>query len=671
MLASGAHAARWRMTQWRTAQRALAPPQCRRTRCALAQQQQCRQRRYASSITSLDEQLLAALPVERTVTFSIIAHVDHGKSSLAQRLLETYGNIASTDAVGQSALDTLDVERERGITVKAVTASMLVPVDGDAWLVNLVDTPGHADFAHEVRRSLGACDGALLLVDASQGIEAQTLKVAAAARAAGVPLVCAASKVDLPTADAVEVKLDLASLEFCDDPDAVLCLSAKSGIGIDDVLPAIIDAFRSPADDRRTRPTRCRVLDGRYDVTRGVVAVIQCVDGALREGDRIVMMGGGKEHTVQELGVLTPAHHRTGFLNAGCVGYLMAGLRDVRQARVGDTLCLASEREDLEPVDLLPQATQPGLFASVFPPDGGMFDEMARAVDRLALNDASVTVRREAKARPTLGAGLRLGFLGLLHMDVFRQRLRDEFGAEVLFTAPTVPYKVSWKDGTETTLEALDDWPDAAQLAREVASILEPVVEIEVVTPREHVGACLEHLEAARATHTSIASTLDGRLVISCAAPWASVVDGLGERLAHASRGHATLAVDELPRYEAADVAKVDVLLNGEPVEALAFAARSADAQDRGRRAVEKLRQHVPRQLFECIIQARVNGAVVARARIAPVRKDVLTTGGSKAVTGKDRKKKLLEKQKKGKARQKTIGKVALGQDALWAVVGS
>lgn len=671
MLASGAHAARWRMTQWRTAQRALAPPQCRRTRCALAQQQQCRQRRYASSITSLDEQLLAALPVERTVTFSIIAHVDHGKSSLAQRLLEKYGNIASTDAVGQSALDTLDVERERGITVKAVTASMLVPVDGDAWLVNLVDTPGHADFAHEVRRSLGACDGALLLVDASQGIEAQTLKVAAAARAAGVPLVCAASKVDLPTADAVEVKLDLASLEFCDDPDAVLCLSAKSGIGIDDVLPAIIDAFRSPADDRRTRPTRCRVLDGRYDVTRGVVAVIQCVDGALREGDRIVMMGGGKEHTVQELGVLTPAHHRTGFLNAGCVGYLMAGLRDVRQARVGDTLCLASEREDLEPVDLLPQATQPGLFASVFPPDGGMFDEMARAVDRLALNDASVTVRREAKARPTLGAGLRLGFLGLLHMDVFRQRLRDEFGAEVLFTAPTVPYKVSWKDGTETTLEALDDWPDAAQLAREVASILEPVVEIEVVTPREHVGACLEHLEAARATHTSIASTLDGRLVISCAAPWASVVDGLGERLAHASRGHATLAVDELPRYEAADVAKVDVLLNGEPVEALAFAARSADAQDRGRRAVEKLRQHVPRQLFECIIQARVNGAFVARARIAPVRKDVLTTGGSKAVTGKDRKKKLLEKQKKGKARQKTIGKVALGQDALWAVVGS
>ena len=659
--------------QWRTAQQrcALAPQQCRRTRCALAQQQQCRQRRYASSITSLDARLLAALPVERTVTFSIIAHVDHGKSSLAQRLLEKYGNIASTDAVGQSALDTLDVERERGITVKAVTASMLVPVDGDAWLVNLVDTPGHADFAHEVRRSLGACDGALLLVDASQGIEAQTLKVAAAARAASVPLVCAASKVDLPTADAVEVALDLASLEFCDDPDAVLCLSAKSGIGVDDVLPAVIDAFKGKADDRRTRPTRCRVLDGRYDVTRGVVAVIQCVDGELREGDRIVMMGGGKELTVQELGLLTPAHHRTGFLNAGCVGYLVAGLRDVRQARVGGTLCLASAREDLEPVDFLPQATQPGLFASVFPPDGGMFDEMARAVDRLALNDASVTVRREAKARPTLGAGLRLGFLGLLHMDVFRQRLRDEFGAEVLFTSPTVPYKVSWRDGTETTLEALDDWPDAAQLAREVASILEPVVEVEVITPREHVGACLEHLEAARATQTGIESTLDGRSIISCAAPWASVVDGLGERLAHVSRGHATLAVDELPRYEKANVVKVDVLLNGEPVDALAFAARSADAQDCGRRAVEKLRQHVPRQLFECIIQARVNGAIVARARIAPVRKDVLTTGGSKAVTGKDRKKKLLENQKKGKARQKTIGKVALGQDALWAVVGS
>ncbi|CAH0378168.1 unnamed protein product [Pelagomonas calceolata] len=635
--------------------------QCRRIKRALAQ-------RCASSITALDEQRLAALPVEKTVTFSIVAHVDHGKSSLAQRLLEMYGNIASTDAVGQSALDTLDVERERGITVKAVTASMLV----GEYLVNLVDTPGHADFAHEVRRSLGACDGALLLVDASQGIEAQTLKVAAAARAAGVPLVCAASKIDLPTADAVEVALELAALEFTKDPEDVLYVSAKSGDGVDGVMPAIIDAFKQPADDRRARPTRCRVLDGRYDITRGVVAVIQCVDGSLREGDRIAFLGGdGKEHTVQELGLLTPAHHRTGFLNAGCVGYLVAGLRDVRQARVGDTLCLATERDRLEPVDPLPPATQPGLFASVFPPDGGLFDEMSRAVDRLALNDASVTVRREAKARPTLGAGLRLGFLGLLHMDVFRQRLRDEFGAEVLFTSPTVPYKVRWKDGNVTTLEALDDWPDAAQLSREVSDILEPVVDIEVVTPREHVGACLEHLETARAQQTGIESTLDGRSIIACAAPWASVVDGLGERLAHASRGHATLAVDELPRYEAADVAKVDVLLNGEPVEALAFAARSADARDRGRRAVEKLRRHVPRQLFECIIQARVNGAVVARARIAPLRKDVLTTGGSKAVLGKDRKKKLLEKQKRGKARQKTIGKVALGQDALWAVVGS
>jgi len=641
-------------------------------------------------ISALDEQRLAALPVEKTVTFSIVAHVDHGKSSLAQRLLEMYGNIASTDAVGQSALDTLDVERERGITVKAVTASMLV----GEYLVNLVDTPGHADFAHEVRRSLGACDGALLLVDASQGIEAQTLKVAAAARAAGVPLVCAASKIDLPTADAVEVALELASLEFCDDPEKVLCLSAKSGDGVDGVMPAIIDAFKQPADDRRTKPTRCRVLDARYDVTRGVVATIQCVDGAaLREGDRIAFLGGdGKEHTVQELGLLTPAHHRTGFLNAGCVGYLVAGLRDVRQARVGDTLCLAAERDRLEPVDPLPPATQPGLFATLFPPDGGLFDEMSRAVDRLALNDASVTVRREAKARPTLGAGLRLGFLGLLHLEVFRQRLRDEFGEDVLFTSPTVPYKVRWKDGNVTTLEALDDWPDAAQLSREVAAILEPVVDLEVVTPREHVGACLEHLETARAQQTGITSTLDGRSIIACAAPWASVVDGLGERLAHASRGHATLAVDELPRYEAADVGasvllpllsrrrdmlrcpqvtKVDVLLNGEPVEALAFATRSADARDRGRRAVEKLRRHVPRQLFECIIQARVNGSVVARARIAPLRKDVLTTGGSKAVLGKDRKKKLLEKQKRGKARQKTIGKVALGQDALWAVVGS
>ncbi len=345
-------------------------------RAAAMRMQQCRMKptlQRCLSITALDERRLATLPVERTVTFSIVAHVDHGKSSLAQRLLERYGNIASSDAVDQSALDTLDVERERGITVKAVTASMLV----GEYLVNLVDTPGHADFAHEVRRSLGACDGALLLVDASQGIEAQTLKVAAAARAAGVPLVCAASKIDLPTADAVEVALELAALEFTKDPEDVLYVSAKSGDGVDGVMPAIIDAFKQPADDRRARPTRCRVLDGRYDITRGVVAVIQCVDGSLREGDRIAFLGGDgtASWTVQELGLLTPAHHRTGFLNAGCVGYLVAGLRDVRQARVGDTLCLASERDRLEPVDPLPPATQPGLFASVFPPDGGVFPE--------------------------------------------------------------------------------------------------------------------------------------------------------------------------------------------------------------------------------------------------------------------------------------------------------
>ena len=277
------------------------------------------QRSASSSITALDEQRLAALPVENTVTFSIVAHVDHGKSSLAQRLLERYGNIASTDAVGQSALDTLDVERERGITVKAVTASMLV---GD-FLVNLVDTPGHADFAHEVRRSLGACDGALLLVDASQGIEAQTLKVAAAARAAGVPLVCAASKIDLPTADAVEVALELAALEFCEDPEKVLCLSAKSGDGVDAVLPR--SSTPSNNRGRQKNATDAVPRPGRpLRRTRGVVAVVQCVDGALRR-DRIAFLGGdGKEHTVQELGLLTPAHHRTGFLNAGCVGYLVA-----------------------------------------------------------------------------------------------------------------------------------------------------------------------------------------------------------------------------------------------------------------------------------------------------------------------------------------------------------
>ncbi|KAH8098547.1 GTPase [Aureococcus anophagefferens] len=508
----------------------------------IAQLLRCAPQRCITTIrdvTTIDA--LATIPCDQMITFSIVAHIDHGKSSLSQRLLEHCGNIDAAAAVGQDALDTLAVERERGITVKAVSASMVHDYEGRKYLVNLVDTPGHADFAHEVVRSLGACDGALLLVDAAQGVEAQTLKVADAARAAGVPLLAACSKVDLPTANAV------------------------------DVASAPPRACSGPRGSSRAASATSR-----------------------------------------------------------------RGLRGVG-TRVGDTLVADSEAgADAAPLPGGVAPSAPALYASVFPPDGAAFDDMAKAVERLAVNDASVSIAREPP-RASLGLGLRLGFLGLLHLDVFRQRLRDEF-AEALFTAPLVPYRVRWRDGTTTELATLDDWPSAEEQRAAVDAILEPSVTVDVAAPRDHLGAVLEVLENARGAQRSL--DVDGdRAAVAYDAPWALV----------------------------------DVALNGVAVDALAFAAARGEAQRRGRAAAARLKAVVPRQLFEVVIQARVGTKSLARERLPPLRKDVLTTKAGKNVGGGDvtRKKKLLEKQKKGKAKQKTIGNVSLGQDALWAVVRS
>ena len=645
---------------------------------------------FASRIQELGSvEALGRIPLERMVTFSIVAHIDHGKSSLSQRLLEACGNVAAARGVGQDAMDTLDVERERGITVKAATASLYF----DGCLVNLVDTPGHADFSHEVVRSLAACDGALLLVDASQGVEAQTLAVAEAAKRAGVPLLACCSKVDLPGAAPIDVALDVAALGLVDDPEAVLFVSAKTGAGVPRVLPAVVEAFSSGEDaddDRgarvRAMPLRARVLDSRYDPRRGVVSVVQVVEGVLREGGRVAFASAASEEvpggddggaagarksgfSVQEVGLLTPAQQRTGGLVAGCVGYVYCGLRDVREARSGDTL-VAHGDDGALPLESGFAASAPALYASVFPFDGAAFDDMAKAVGRLALNDPSVTVSREPP-RAALGLGLRLGFLGLLHLDVFRQRLRDEFDEEVLFTAPLVPYKARLADGTVRDVPTLDSWPRTGDAA--VDAILEPRVDVDVVVPRPHLGAALDVLEGARGKQLRLDVAADGKASAAYDLPWALVVDGLGEKLAHATMGYASLSVRTAPTYHPADVVKVDVCLNGVAVDALAFAADRREAQARGRAAAARLKAVVPRQLFEVVIQARVNGKSVARERLPPLRKDVLTTKAGKNVGGGDvsRKKKLLEKQKKGKAKQKTIGSVSLGQDALWAVVGS
>mmetsp|Transcript_14004 Transcript_14004/g.21084 ORF Transcript_14004/g.21084 Transcript_14004/m.21084 type:complete len:473 (+) Transcript_14004:2956-4374(+) len=399
--------------------------------------------------------LLQTVPRERMLTFSVIAHVDHGKSSLSQRLLEKQGNISPVldNGVSQEALDTLSVERERGITVKAVTATMAVEYKSETWLVNLTDTPGHVDFQNEVIRSLAACDVALLLVDAAQGIQAQTLSTARAAESAGVPLLAACSKCDLNTARPEEVALELCELGLIDDPDSVLFLSAKTGLGLDQVLPKVIEQFlRSFNNGRKNKESssleenvlRVRIIDSKYDERRGVISVIQVIDGILREKARVSIFSASQSsqatYLIQEVGLLTPAPLRTNSLPSGAVGYVICGLRDVRAAAIGDTLFEVGTI--VQPLEKNLRPSRPGLYASVFPPDGALFEDMARAVDRLALNDPAVTVTREPP-RPVLGLGLRCGFLGILHMDVFRQRLADEFQEDVLFCAPTVPYRAA------------------------------------------------------------------------------------------------------------------------------------------------------------------------------------------------------------------------------------
>lgn len=628
------------------------------------------------------------------VTFSIIAHVDHGKSSLSQRLLEQQGNIEPSSETRQSALDTLEVEKSRGITVKAVTATMLYEDENDEeWLVNLVDTPGHADFAHEVKRSLACCDGALLLVDAAQGVEAQTLSVASAAASAGVPLLAACSKCDLETADPDEVSLNVATAGILedDDPEAVLRLSAKTGENVDAVLPAVVSAFSGRMDrpsraegtsGKKAPLLRARVVDCRYDEKRGVVCVVQVVDGELREQQRIRFLArasaqesGAEEHFgIQELGLLTPEPVRSKFLPSGAVGYMICGLRDVRQAVVGDTIAESSEWKTTTPLDrdLSNVAASAGdqlLFASIFPPDGNLFDDMARAVDRLALNDASVSVAREAP-RPELGAGLRLGFLGLLHMDVFRQRLRDEFDADVLFCAPLVPYRLVDKASGQMVREIrnLDEWPDSDELAYGV--VYEPIVEIQVVVPVDHLGVALELLQEKCVRQTFMDSA-PPKATLRYEAQWSRVVEGLGEQLANTTRGLASLSVDPPRWVKNESLVKVEIALNGQVVDALSIVAPRDDAPRLGRATALKLKEHVPRQQFEVIIQAKLHSKSIARERVAPFRKDVLTKSG-KTVGGGDisRKKKLLEKQKEGKARQKTVGNVSLSQDAFWAVLG-
>ena len=620
------------------------------------------------------------------------ASISHINPPLAPTLLPLpsfKGNITAAEKKAKPQnTDTLQVERERGITVKAQTASMIYrhPKDNLDYLLNLVDTPGHVDFAYEVSRSLSACQGALLLVDSTQGIQAQTISTHTRAQEAKLKIIPVITKADLPHAQTDDVILQMATTLEIDLEDA-LVTSAKSGLGVHTILPAVIDRIPPPKGEPDA-PLRARLVDSWYDETRGVVCLVQVVDGLIKENDRIstFSLGPSESFSVQEVGVLCPYQLRTGRLLTGQVGYVIAGMRSTRQALMGDTLFHHHKRGG-EAAEAAMPAPLPGfekaksmLFASIYPLDTQDFDSLELAVNKLTLNDASVTVQREG-SNTSLGSGLRCGFLGLLHMEVFNQRLRDEFGTAVLLTSPTVPYKIvqplpegeGGRDGevTERIIQTLADWPDPATTPNyRDLRIEEPVVEATVLTPVKCLGAITTCLKERRGVQEDIKYLDDKNVVLKYRLPWQEVVTDLHDVVKNVSAGYASLNYREAG-YASDDLVKVELALNGDEVDALSFVCHRAKAEREGRRVALKLKTVIDRQNFEINIQAKVGRKVVARERVAPYRKDVLVTKAGKNVGGGDvtRKKKLLEKQKQGKKRAKMVGKVSLSQEAFWAVI--
>eukprot|EP00656_Telonema_subtile_P004357 TRINITY_DN11979_c0_g1_i1.p1 TRINITY_DN11979_c0_g1~~TRINITY_DN11979_c0_g1_i1.p1 ORF type:complete len:630 (-),score=145.73 TRINITY_DN11979_c0_g1_i1:244-2133(-) len=605
----------------------------------------------------IDAAAVSAVPVERIRNFCIIAHVDHGKSTLADRLLELTGNVSA----GQTqVLDSLQVERERGITVKAQAATMIHPGPEDQpFMFNLIDTPGHVDFYHEVKRSLGACQGALLLVDSTQGVQAQTLANYRIAQEANLTVLPVLTKLDLPHSDPA-MALDQLKASFGIEEDDVLWTSAKTGEGVDSLLPALIERV-PPPPGAADGPLRAVVVDSWHNSYQGVVCLVQVESGSLAAGQPFAVGSSAQRFTVGEVGVHTPGVLPIDALRAGQVGYILAGVKSTADMVIGDVLLdLNADRSALPP-RLKVKAM---LYSSVYPMDAGEFDNLRRALNRLVLNDPSVSSAQESSG--ALGQGFRCGFLGKLHMEVFFQRLSNEFGTDVISTAPMVPVTARLsKDNTEVTVNKPSELP-ASSL---VKHYLEPMARVTVVTPPEYIGEIMEELTDRRGVQKELSYLDNSRVILDFQVPWQEVVVDLYDRVKSISSGYASFD-HEKAEPQIADVVRVDLLLNGSAVDALSFICHRSVAERRGRDVALRLKEKIDRQQYEVVIQAAIGLKVVARERIRAFRKDVLIKGG-KTVGGGDktRKQKLLQKQKKGKARMKMVGNVELSQSAFMSIV--
>jgi GTP-binding protein LepA len=587
--------------------------------------------------------------------FSIIAHIDHGKSTLSDRLIQRTGALADREMVEQ-VLDNMDIERERGITIKAQTVRLDYKAqDGKTYILNLMDTPGHVDFAYEVSRSLAACEGSLLVVDASQGVEAQTLANVYQAIEADHQIVPVINKVDLPAADPDRVKLQIEDVIGLDTSHAVLA-SAKSGIGIDDVLEAIVTQLPPPKGDAAA-PLKAMLVDSWYDQYLGVVLLVRVVDGVLKKGMSLRMLAAGTDQTVERVGVFRPKIETMSELGPGEVGFITAQIKEVAQTRVGDTLV---ETKNAKDALALPgfKEVQSVVFCGLFPVDASDFEKLRDSMGKLRLNDASFTYEMETSA--ALGFGFRCGFLGLLHLEIIQERLSREYDLDLITTAPSVVYKIHMTDGTTMDLHNPADFPDVVKIDH----IDEPWIEATIFVPDEYLGAILKLCQDRRGIQKNL-SYAGTRAMVVYELPLNEVVFDFYDRLKSISRGYASFDYHQIGLREG-DLVKMNVLVNEEPVDALSMLVHRSQAEPRGRQMVERLKDLIPRHMFKIPIQAAIGGKVIARETLSALRKDVTAKCYGGDIT---RKRKLLEKQKEGKKRMRTFGKVDIPQEAFIAAL--
>ncbi|PPS43590.1 translation elongation factor 4 [Chroococcidiopsis sp. TS-821] len=595
------------------------------------------------------------VPAERIRNFSIIAHIDHGKSTLADRLLQTTGTV-EVRQMKEQFLDNMDLERERGITIKLQAARMNYKAqDGQNYVLNLIDTPGHVDFSYEVSRSLAACEGALLVVDASQGVEAQTLANVYLALEHNLEIIPVLNKIDLPGAEPNRVAGEIEEIIGLDCSGAILA-SAKEGIGIDEILEAIVQRVPPPRNTVND-PLRALIFDSYYDSYRGVIVYFRVMDGTVKKGDRIRLMASGKEYEIDELGVLSPNQKQVDELHAGEVGYLAAAIKAVADARVGDTITLATQPA-AEPLPGYTEA-KPMVFCGMFPIDADQFEDLRDALEKLKLNDAALNFEPETSS--AMGFGFRCGFLGLLHMEIVQERLEREYDLDLIITAPSVVYRVTTTKGEVLYI----DNPSTLPAPNEREKIEEPYVQVDMITPETYVGTLMELCQNRRGVFKDMKYLTQGRTTLTYELPLAEVVTDFFDQMKSRSRGYASMEY-QLIGYRENPLVKLDILINGDPVDSLAMIVHRDKAYNVGRAMAEKLKELIPRHQFKVPIQAAIGSKVIASEHIPALRKDVLAKcyGGDIS-----RKKKLLQKQAKGKKRMKAVGTVDVPQEAFMAVL--